>query len=118
MALRVTVTETADLTVIRVDGRVAGTVLAELEATCRQARRPAVLDLTNLVSADDAGVLLLRQLAEEGLHLVGASPYTVLLLNWGRPSRAPAGPPAAGRREQPSPGSTSTPRGPRRSDTP
>jgi hypothetical protein len=70
------------------------------------------------VSADDAGVLLLRRLAEEGLHLVGASPYTVLLLNGGGRAAHPPGRQRQAVREQPNPGGTGTPRGPRRPDTP
>jgi hypothetical protein len=93
MALRVTVLEAADLTVIRVDGRLADEGVAELEVACRRAKRPTVLDLTNLVTADDTGVLLLRRLVGEGLHLLGASPYAALLLNAEPPSAANTGTP-------------------------
>lgn len=88
MALRVTVVVAPDLTIIRVDGRLAGRGPGELERECRAARRPVVLDLTQLTGLDHAGCQLLRQLADEGLHVVGASPYIAMLL--AAPALAPA----------------------------
>lgn len=96
MALRLTVSAREDLTVIRVDGRLAGDGVAELKRAYRTARRPLVLDLTHLATADDAGVLALRRLASEGVHLLGTSPYVALLLGGGRVNAPPAG---AGRRK-------------------
>jgi hypothetical protein len=89
MVLRVTVEPRSDLTVIRVDGRLGGAGLAEFERDCRTARRPIVLDLTHLASADDAALGLLRRLIEEGLHVLGASPYVALLLAGPAPPRRP-----------------------------
>lgn len=80
MPLRVTVSAREDLTVIRVDGRLTGDGVAELDRACGAARRPLVLDLTHLTTADGAGVVTLRRLAGEGTHLLGVSPYIALLL--------------------------------------
>ena len=110
MALRVTVLETADLTVIRVDGRLADEGVAELEEACRRAKRPTVLDLANLVTADDTGVRLLRRLVREGLHLLGASPYAALLLSAEPPRAAPTRPIARGRRRGPGGKNKGTPK--------
>jgi hypothetical protein len=93
MPLRVTVSAREDLTVIRVDGRLAGDGVAELERASRSARRPLVLDLAHLATADDAGVLALRRLAREGVHLVGTSPYMGLLLGEGPGEGTPVLPP-------------------------
>jgi len=41
---------------------------------------PVTFDLTNLLSADDAGVAVLRSFADRGIRLVGVSPYMTLLL--------------------------------------
>jgi len=98
LALRLTVAEAADLTAIRVDGRLANDGVAELDGVCRTARRPLVLDLTHLTGGSDAGVALLRRLAGEGVHLLGASPYVALLLACATPG-PPAVPPD--RRRQP-----------------
>ena len=77
--LRIT-TKTVEDLVIQVDGRLDGDGVAELEKVCRDAKQPVTLDLTHLQSADNAGVELLRTLAEEGAVLHGASPYIRLLL--------------------------------------
>jgi hypothetical protein len=110
MALRVTVMEAADLTVIRVDGRLAEDGVAELDLVCRRAKRPTVLDLTNLVTADETGVLLLRRLVEEGLHLLGASPYAAMLLNAEPPGGGPTARIARRRRRWPGGGRAGTPK--------
>ena len=110
MALRVTVVEAADLTVIRVDGRLADEGVEELEVACFRAKRPTVLDLTNLVTADDSGVLLLRRLVGEGLHLLGASPYAAILLNAESPPSRPTVPIARRRSRRPGGGPTGTPK--------
>lgn len=106
MALRLTVTPKEDLTVIRVDGRLIGDGVAELDRACGAARRPLVLDLTHLATADAAAVVTLRRLAGDGAHLLGASPYIALLLSGGTVGpRPPSGPgrrgPKPGRRRPP-----------------
>ena len=80
MPLRLSVTEKPDLTVVRIDGRLVGDGATQLEHACRAARRPLVLDLTHLATADNTGVVTLRRLAGEGAHLLGVSPYMGLLL--------------------------------------
>lgn len=80
MPLRLTVVEREDLTVIRVDGRLVADGVLDLEEACRVARRPLVLDLTHLATTDDTGVVALRRLSGEGIHLLGVSPYIGLLL--------------------------------------
>jgi hypothetical protein len=77
--LRIT-TRNVGHTVIEVDGQLAGEGVAELERVIRDAERPFLLNLGGLVSADDAGVELLRTLAKEGTALRDASPYIKLLL--------------------------------------
>ncbi len=97
MSLRMTVTVKEDITVIRVDGRLAGDGVPELEHACRSARRPLVLELTHLTAADEAGVVAVRRLAAEGVHLLGASPYITLLMSMS--AGGPRPPSLAGRRE-------------------
>ena len=83
MAFRLTVTAREDLTVIRVDGRLVGDGVTQLEHACQAARRPVVLDLTHLATADDTGVVTLRRLAGDGAHLLGITPYIAQLLGGG-----------------------------------
>lgn len=93
MTLRLTVTAREDLTVIRVDGRLAGDGVLQLEQACQAARRPVVLDLTHLATADDTGVVTLRRLAGDGVHLLGLTPYMAQLLGGGAEHpKAPAAP--------------------------
>jgi hypothetical protein len=98
MSFRLIESEAPDLTTIRVVGRLRDEAVAVLGDACGRARRPLVLDLSELTSASDAGVLLLGRLAGEGVHLVGPSAYIRLLLE-----RAvePASPPAKTRPADP-----------------
>jgi hypothetical protein len=109
MVFRLIVSEAPDLTTIRVVGRLRDEGVALLGDSCDGARRPLVLDLSDLTSASDAGVLLLGRLAGEGVHVLGASQYVRLLLQRvedvpsapaprkRRAPRPPVHPPIAGR---------------------
>jgi hypothetical protein len=107
MVFRLIVSEAADLTTIGVVGRLGDDAVVILGDACGEARRPLVLDLSDLTSASDAGVLLLRRLTGEGVHLLGASRYMRLLLDLAldrdvpTSRRRPSHPaPLAGRRRQ------------------
>ncbi len=91
MEWRLTTKEIGAESVIRVDGRLAGAAVAELERACLEARRPLRLDLTHLVALDDSGVAALRRLAADGIELAHASPYVVLLVRGATPEREEPG---------------------------
>jgi hypothetical protein len=99
MSFRLIVSEAPDLTTIRVVGRLRDDAVAILGDACVGARRPLVLDLSDLTSPSDAGVLLLLRLTGEGVHLLGASHYVRLLLE--RATDTPSTP-APGRKRGPS----------------
>jgi hypothetical protein len=80
MSFRLISSNTPDLSTIRVVGRLRDDGVALLGDACERARRPLVLDLSELTSASDAGVLLLSRLASAGVHLLGVSQYVRLLL--------------------------------------
>jgi hypothetical protein len=70
-------------TVLAVEGRLAGPWVDEL----RRAAAPdaagagsTALDLTGLAFADERGAALLRELADAGVEVVGASAYVAVLL--------------------------------------
>jgi hypothetical protein len=102
MAFRLIVSELPDLTTMRLAGRLGDDAVAALNDACDHARRPLVLDLSQLTGASDAAVLLLRRLTGEGIHLLGASQYVTLLLTaeelpaiarprpWGRRPQGPS----------------------------
>ena len=105
MVFRLIESRAADLTTIRVAGRLRDDGVVLLGDACGAARRPLVLDLSELTSASDAGALLLRRLAREGVHLLGASPYVKLLLeraaeDRGQPLRSSTPQPRATKRRQ------------------
>ncbi len=93
MELRLSVTERGGSAAIQVDGRLTASGLSDLERLVRGLEGPIVIDLSNLLSADDAGVAGLRNLAGRGVRLIGASPYVSLLLGH---DRGPVSPPRTG----------------------
>ena len=98
MSFRLIVSEAPDLTTIRVAGRLRDDGMTLLGDACVGARRPLVLDLSELTGANDAGVQLLLRLTGEGVHLLGASHYLRLLLE----RAADPSTPAPGRKVSPS----------------
>jgi hypothetical protein len=67
-------------TLVRVDGRLAGDGVAELERVLESTTSPARLLVHHLRGADDPGLAVLRRLAEQGTPLDGLSPYIQLTL--------------------------------------
>ncbi len=90
MELRLSLSECGGSTTVHVDGRLTASGLGELQRLVRGLEGLIVIDLSNLLSADDAGVAELRSLAGRGAQLVGVSPYVSLLLGQDRggPSRS------------------------------
>jgi hypothetical protein len=80
IVFRLIVTDSRDVTTMRLVGRLRDEGVALVTDTCAAARRPLVLDLSELTSASEAAVLLLNRLAADGVHLLGASQYVRLLL--------------------------------------
>ena len=77
---RLIVTDAPDVTTMRLVGRLRDEGVALVADTCEAARRPLVLDLSELSSASEAAVLLLHRLGAEGVHMLGVSQYMRLLL--------------------------------------
>ena len=67
-------------TLLKVDGHLKFGDIVELTKACRSADDLNVLDLSDLQSADKAGLEILRELASLGVQLRNASPYIELLL--------------------------------------
>ncbi len=80
MSIRITRTSDARETVLRIDGQLRSEDIAELAKEHRSVEGPLVLELSNLQSADPAGVEVLRDLVSMGVQIRGASPYIELLL--------------------------------------
>jgi hypothetical protein len=67
--------------VVVVAGRLIGAAVSELSRACREIDGPVTLDLTELRSADVAGIGLLRALRTMGAEFRGLSPYLQLLMD-------------------------------------
>jgi hypothetical protein len=78
--LKITLSREAEVTLIRVDGWLAGAGVAEFARVMESAPKPVRLLLHDLRGADTLGLALLRGLADLGTPLEGLSPYLKLVL--------------------------------------
>lgn len=80
---RITAQAAEGRAVLRLEGWLAPTDLALLDAACDEARRrgeAVVLELSGLRSLHDGAVCRLAELARSGVELVGASGFVTALL--------------------------------------
>lgn len=87
MDLHITSDEEGGLRTVHVAGALDFVGLGELRRACREALRLR-LDLSELLTADEAATNLLAALREDGAELVSVPPYVDLLLRT-RHGRAP-----------------------------
>ena len=83
MELRIDVTSEGQEVVVHVAGRLAGDAVPQLRVSSDSIEGAFVLDLSELLLADDAGVAVIREIAERGAQVHGASPFVQLLLDDG-----------------------------------
>ncbi len=83
MSVRITRTIGGEQTVLRIAGRLQSADLSILDEEVRSVDGSLVLDLSELVSADKAGIERLRELAGGRAELRGASGYVQMLLDNG-----------------------------------
>ncbi len=79
MDLHISTEESDGLLTVRVAGRLRSAGLGELRRACREGARVR-LDLSDLISVDEAGTTLLAAMRDSGTDLVGVPPYIDLLL--------------------------------------
>jgi anti-anti-sigma regulatory factor len=84
MEIRIDITSEGPETVVYVIGRLSGAAVAELRKACDPIEGVFLLDLSNLLLADDSGIDVIRKLCEKGTEVRGASPFIQLLLDNGR----------------------------------
>jgi anti-anti-sigma regulatory factor len=84
MEIRIDITSEGPETVVYIIGRLSGAAVAELRKACDPIEGVFLLDLSNLLLADDAGIDVIRKLCEKGTKVRGASPFIQLLLANGR----------------------------------
>jgi hypothetical protein len=79
--VRIDVVQDESSTVVLVAGRLQDGAVEELSDACDRLDVPYTLDLAELVSADAAGINLIRTLSSAGAVVRGQSPYLRLLLD-------------------------------------
>jgi ABC-type transporter Mla MlaB component len=84
VTLKVGVVDDAGSRTVALHGRLDVESLAAFAGIAAGLSPGARCDLTELKSADDVGVVVLAQLRERGVALVGVSPYLELLLEHAR----------------------------------
>ena len=80
MQIRITCARTGETTTITIEGRLGIAEASELLKKCSSIDEHIRLQLSGLRSIDNAGVLALQLLRDEGAELVDASPYVERLL--------------------------------------
>ena len=81
MTIRIDVNSEGDEVVVYLAGRLSEDATKELIDTCDQIKQGFVLDLSNLVFADDAGVDVIRAINDQAAKVRGASQFIQLLIN-------------------------------------
>ena len=67
--------------VVRLSGRLTEGGVIHLEKACYSTRKHFVLDLSDLLFADEAGIKAIQKLKMNGAEHRGASPFIQMLLN-------------------------------------
>jgi anti-anti-sigma factor len=91
--LRITVLESSEsAAVLRVEGRIAGSHVAELRRACdahtSSEKARLSLQLGDVSFADSAGIELLKELQSRGVDLTRATPFVTEMLKMGSPNAA------------------------------
>jgi len=81
MEIRIDITSEGPETVVYIVGRLSGVAVTQLRNVCDPIEGAFILDLSNLLFADDAGIDVLHTIVEEGAEIRGASPFVQLLLD-------------------------------------
>jgi len=79
--MRITRVDSNEGTLLRVDGRLEGEGVNELEQACREARSPLILNLAGVLWIDDRATETLQRMMADDTVVTNASPYVALRLN-------------------------------------
>jgi hypothetical protein len=81
MSVCIRVEREGNVSVVRIEGRLDGDGVRELQSACAELTHPMVLELSGLLTAEAEGVEAIRDLRTDGAILRGGSPYVTLLLD-------------------------------------
>ena len=80
MEIRIDITSEGPETIVRVAGRLSGVMVAQFRKACDSIEGAFVVDLSNLLFADDAGIDTISAIVDKGAEVRWASPFIQLLL--------------------------------------
>jgi anti-anti-sigma regulatory factor len=80
MSIRINIEPEASVTVLQVAGQLDGTTAGQLTETIESIEGNIVMDLSELIFADEAGVDAIRSLKDKGTDIRGASAFIQLLI--------------------------------------
>ena len=80
MEIRIDINAEGPETVVHVAGRLSGRAVTQFRQACDPIEDAFVLDLSDLLFADAAGIDVIRTTVEKGTEIRGASPFVQLLL--------------------------------------
>ncbi len=83
--LRITKTHSEGKTTLKLEGRVAGCWIGDVERTCDTEAFPLVLDLSGVTFADERAAHVVRRLRAEGAELVGLTLFLDALIEKSEP---------------------------------
>jgi len=81
MDIRIDIETNGHLEVVQVSGRLVEPFIQQLTDVCEPMEGTFVLDLSNLVYADDAGIDVIRSLCEKDVEISGVSSFIKLLID-------------------------------------
>ncbi len=81
MDIRIDFNSNGSETVVRIAGRLTGAAVTQLKKACEPIEGSLVIDLSNLLFADDEGIKAIRAIVDRGTQVQGASPFVQLLLD-------------------------------------
>ncbi len=76
--------------VVRIAGRLTSHAVAQLRKACRPIQNACVMDLSDLIYADDEGIEAIGEILDEGVQVQGASPFVKLLIDMRQKSKSDA----------------------------
>lgn len=76
--------------IVRIAGRLTTTAVAQLRKACRPIASSFVMDLSDLVYADDEGINAIGEILDKGIQVQGASPFVKLLIDMRQRSKTDA----------------------------
>jgi anti-anti-sigma regulatory factor len=81
MDIRIDIETRGPVEAVRISGRLVVSSIQQLTDVCEPMEGNFVLDLSELIFADDAGIDVIRSLREKGAAICGASAFIKLLID-------------------------------------